>query len=110
VEGQRHSKRQMAYIAVRLARYPLIPVITQTFNLVDETCAHIKGSTPEWILLIAYVLASIQGLLYAVALLYDPAFTKIVRAARIDLYHYYETHETGWRAVVAYRLGRPEKS
>jgi len=106
-DGQKQGKMKMAYIATRIARYPAIPVITQLLNLVDEFIAHANGSSVEGLLFAAYMFASIQGLLYAIAFLLDHTFLKVVHAARVDLYEYHELNQSsgGWMVRVAYQLG-----
>jgi hypothetical protein len=94
VTNTRRIKRQqeLGLLLRRIVLYPVVPIVTQSFNIVATMLLYTQATQPYAVLLLSYIGTSIQGLLNFLAFSMDPSVIKGVGELRQCLRTWYLDH------------------
>jgi len=81
-EERRRKRATLLRIMKRIILYPVVPIITQSMNLVVTMQAYVLGYNTFVLLLLCFIGTSVQGLLNALVFLMDPNVKSCLTAIR----------------------------
>jgi len=80
--GRRVRERALIQVSLRVARYPAIPVLTQSLPVLYATVSAINQVNPFWLFLASSIATALQGTLYFALFCMDPAIEQAWRDLR----------------------------
>lgn len=94
-------------VLIRILRYPMIPVFTQTFNLINDLILSISHKAIVWIIAVSFFASAIQGFLNFAAFCFDPSVETILDQIKEDSIHWYlqtpEPDALSWYESLRYK-------
>lgn len=82
VNLKKEANRKLMMALKRIILYPIIPILCQSFNIVGDVQYFVTGDNQFWVLLLSYLLTSIQGILNFIVFLSDPM---VIPAVKVKL-------------------------
>ena len=88
-ERKEWLRRRVSVLVRRIMLYPLVPLFSQTANIVLEVQLYLTKHTPAILFQLSFYTTSVQGLLNVVAYCLDPDVQDALNLLRRDLLYWY---------------------
>jgi hypothetical protein len=81
---RRKRQLQILHLVRRLMLYPLIPMLTESWNIIVAMLIYTQNDAPFWLVFVSFQATSVQGLLNAIAFFLDPAILHAIDVWRTE--------------------------